>query len=128
MGYIRETILHAQNAADATDSTHNIRTNSESLQVCLQNVEGWTNEILQLALDLNEMPFGPDMEPIVLELRRLGTTLLAGTDANQNGDIEAVAGECGADEAYKYGYSMADMQIYIGPDRTPPTGKETVSP
>ena len=125
LGYIQETILHAQNAADAADSTLNIRTQSQNIQICLQNVEGWTNQILELALQLNEMPFGPDMEPIVSELSTLGTTLLGGTDtdADQNGSVDAAAGECGADLAYEYGWYLADMPIFIGPDRIPPTGK-----
>jgi len=123
LGYIRETILNAQNAADAADSTPTIRTNSENIQVCLQNVEGWTNQILELALQLNELPFGPDMEPIVSELSTLGTTLLKGTDADKNGDIGTVAGECGATAAYQYGWDMIDMLIFTGPNRVPPPEK-----
>jgi serine/threonine protein kinase len=122
-GYIQETILHAQNAADAADSTPNIRGNAENIGVCLQNVEVWTNRILQLALQLNDMPFGPEMEPIVSELSILGSTLLAGTDADENGIIGTTTGECGADLAYEYGWYLADMPIFIGPDRIPPSGK-----
>jgi hypothetical protein len=123
LGYIRETILNAQNATDAADSTPTIRTNSGNIRICLQNVEGWTNQILELALQLNELPFGQDMEPIVSELSTLGTTLLKGTDADKNGDIGPVAGECGATAAYQYGWDMIDMLIFTGPDRVPPPEK-----
>jgi hypothetical protein len=87
-------------------------------------MEGWTNEILGLALQLNETSFGSEMEPIVSELKVLGNQLVHGVDVNQNGIIDAVAGECGADTAYFHSYYMADFQIYPGSDRTPPTGKE----
>lgn len=123
LGYIQETIFYAQNAADASDSTPNIRTSAQNLQICLENVEDWTNQIHQRALDLNEMPFGPDMEPIVSQLSTLGITLLKGTDANESGDVDAVAGECGATYAYEYGWDMADMPIFIGSDRMPTSGK-----
>ncbi|HJR80408.1 MAG TPA: protein kinase [Anaerolineales bacterium] len=120
LGYIQETILHAQNAAAAADATPTIRTNSQNIQTCLQNVEGWTNQILELALQLNEIPFGPEMEPIVSELSTLGTILLAGTDADGNGSIRPLEGECGATAAYEYGWDMVDMLIFPGPNRTPP--------
>jgi len=123
LGYIGGTILNAQNAMDAADSTPTIRTNGGNIRICLQNVEGWTNQILELALQLNELPFGPDMEPIVSELSTLGTTLLKGADADKNGDIGPVAGECGATAAYQYGWDMIDMLIFTGPNRVPPPEK-----
>lgn len=120
LGYLGETALYAQRAADASDSTPNIRTYNRDLQVCLQNMEEWNKQILDLAFQLHETPFGPEMEPIVTELSRLGTVLLRGTDVDNNGLIEAEPGECGANAAYDYAYYMADMQIYLGPDRIPP--------
>jgi hypothetical protein len=123
LGYIRESALYAQRTADAPDSTLNIRTYNESVQVCLQNVEGWTNELLDLALQLNDMPFGPDMEPIVSQLSALGIQLIDGADTNGNGRIDPIVGECGATMAYDNAYYMADFQIYLGPNRIPPSGK-----
>lgn len=124
LGYLQDTGLHAKYAADAADSTPNIRVYSENLQVCLQNMDGWTNQILRLALELQDAEFGSDMQPIVDELSVLGKNLLTGTDANDNGRVDdIVAGECGADTAYYQAYWMADMFIYPGPDRVPPSGK-----
>jgi serine/threonine protein kinase len=119
LGYIQETIQNAQEIVEAPDATPNIRTNSQNIQVCLQNVEVWTNRILELALQLNETPFGAEMEPIVAELSTLGDTLLEGTDADENGSIETISGECGATNAYEYGWDMVDMMIYPGPNRVP---------
>ena len=124
LGYLQETALHAKYSADAADSTPNIRLHGENVQICIQNVSGWTEDLLSLALELNETPFGPDMEPIVTEISSLGNSLLTGKDANNNNLFdEAIAGECGGDAAYEYAYSMADMFLYPGPDRVPPTGK-----
>ncbi len=124
LGYLQQTALHAKLAADAADSTPNIRTYSENMQVCIQNLDGWTNQLLSLALQLKDMPFGPDMESLVTQIAVLGKTLLGGNDVNQNGRLnEIIAGECGADTAYEQAYYMADMLIYPGVDRMPPSGK-----
>ncbi len=124
LGYIQETILHAKYAADAADSTPNIRRYGENVQICLQNVNGWTEQLLELALLLHETPMGPEMEPIITGISALGEKLLSGEDANENGQFgEAIASECGATAAYDYAYYMADMVIYSGPDRIPPPEK-----
>jgi tRNA A-37 threonylcarbamoyl transferase component Bud32/anti-sigma-K factor RskA len=124
LGYLQETALHAKYAADAADSTPNIRLYGENIQICIQNISGWTDELLSVALQLSETPFGPDMEPLVTEISTLGDNLLKGVDVNENGLLgEAIAGECGADAAYENAYYMADMFIYPGPDRIPPSGK-----
>jgi serine/threonine protein kinase len=122
-GYIQETALQAKLASDAADSTPNIRTNSDNLQICINNMEGRLNLLLQSALKLNETPFGPQMQPIVTDLETLGNTLLNGNDTDGNGLVEATPGECGANDAYKLAYLMADMLLYPGENRVPPSGK-----
>jgi serine/threonine protein kinase len=122
-GYLAETDLQAKLAAEADDSTPNIRTNSENLQVCIQNMQGRLNLLLQSALDLNETPFGPEMEPIITDLETLGNLLMNGHDTNGNGLVDPIPGECGANDAYTYAYLMADMYLYPGEDRIPPSGK-----
>jgi serine/threonine protein kinase len=122
-GYLQETATNLKAAADAPDSTPNIRDQSENIQICIQNMEGWTNQILPLALKLNETAYGPAMKPVIDELSTLGDALLNGVDKNNNGQIEPIEGECGAGKAYELGWFMADFPIYTGPNRTPPAGK-----
>ncbi|MGZ9222312.1 MAG: serine/threonine protein kinase [Anaerolineales bacterium] len=123
LGYIQEAALYAKNAAEAPDSTPNIRVYNANVQICLQDVQDWTEEIRDLALQLNETTFGPGMEPITSQLSLLGKQLVQGVDVNENGIIDTVAGECGADTAYFHAYYMADFQIYTGAGRIPPSGK-----
>jgi serine/threonine protein kinase len=120
-GYIQETALQAKLASDAADSTPNIRTNSDNLQICINNMEGQLNLILQSALKLNEIPFGPEMEPIITNLETLGKTLVKGNDTDKNGTIDPTPGECGADDAYNFAYALADLYLYPGENRVPPT-------
>jgi serine/threonine protein kinase len=122
-GYLQQTALEAQAAADAPDTTSNIQQQNQSLQFCIQNMKGWTDQILPLALQLQETSLGPDMKPIIDELSRLGKALSNGVDANKNGTVEPVEGECGALQAYDYGTYMADFSIFTGPNRIPPTAE-----
>src|SRR5215213_2084819 len=122
-GYLQAASLQAQSAADAPDSTSNIRQQNTSLQICIGNMRGLTNQILPLALKLDGTSFGTGMQPTIDELSKLGTELLNGNDVNKNGTIDPIEGECGATDAYNYGTYLADFQIYTGPNRTPPTGK-----
>jgi serine/threonine protein kinase len=119
LGYIQDTALHAKYAAESPDSTANIRRYSADMQVCIQNMDGWTKEILPLALELNDMPFGQDMKPIIDQMSVLGNDLVNGVDANGDGKIEAVAGECGATQAYEDSWYFADFPILTGPNRIP---------
>jgi len=46
-----------------------------------------------------------------------------GNDADSNGLVDAISGECGANDAYTFAYALADMFLYPGENRVPPTGK-----
>jgi hypothetical protein len=121
LGYLQLAALGAKNVGDADDSTPNMRQYSENIQFCIRNMEGWTNQLLPLALQLAELPFGSEMEPIINEMSTLGDYLLKGFDSNQNGLIEQE--ECGVNLAYEYGWNLVEMPVFIGSDRIPPSGK-----
>ena len=124
-GYLQQTALEAQAAAEVPDTTANIRLQNGYLQTCIRNMEEWTNQILPLALELHNTPFGPEMEPIIEQLSSLGSGLSNGVDANENQQVDPLEGECGAIQAYYYGIYMADFPIFVGPDRLPPTAAPT---
>jgi len=122
-GYLQLTVLGVKNVSDASDSTSNMRQYSENIQVCIQNMDTWTNQLLPLAIQLNETPFGSEMEPIINEISILSDRLFGGTDINGSGLVEPIAGECGVGQAYEYGWNMVEMPIFIGSDKIPPSGK-----
>ena len=103
-GYIAQTISHANFAAQAVDSTENIKLNSAQVITCAENMTGWTEQLLEKALQLQEMPFGSDMEPLIKEMTMLSIEVISGIDSNGNGLIEPIVGEGGADTAYQYAY------------------------
>jgi serine/threonine protein kinase len=120
-GYLQETDINVKAAIEAPDSTPNIREQGGYLRICIANMQTWTNQILPLAQQLNETTFGPEMQPLIDELSQLGDALFNGVDANENGQIEPIEGECGVGKAYEYGWFMSDFQIYPGPNRVPPS-------
>jgi serine/threonine protein kinase len=122
-GYIPQTTYHAQLASEAPDATKNIIENSTDLVVCVENMQGWSNKLLELALQLQGMPFGPEMESVIAEMQLMSTHALYGEDANGNGRIEPIPSEGGADTAYEEAYAMSEMQLFTGPERIPPAGK-----
>ena len=119
-GYLNLTLSHAGFAADAEDATQSIIENKDKIAVCVQNMQGWSARLLELALRLEEMPFDQGMESVIAEMRSLSAQTLYGEDADNNGLIEAVPGECGAGTAYEFAYLMAEMPLLPGADRMPP--------
>jgi serine/threonine protein kinase len=118
-GYIPLTISHAQLAAQTTDATENIKTQSANVVLCLENMKGWSEQLLNKALQVQAMPFGGDMEPLIAEMKVLSDQIVSGIDTNGNSLIEPIAGEGGATTAYEYAYYMADMPLLAGANRIP---------
>ena len=81
---------------------------------------GWSEQLLEKSLQLQEMPFDTEMEPLISEMVLLSEKILYGVDSNGNGVIEPIAGEGGADTAYAYAYFMAEMPLLPGAHRIPP--------
>jgi len=119
-GYIPNTISHAQFAAQATDATENIRTNMTYVVISAQNIGGWSQQLVEKAIQLQGIPFGPGMKPVIDEILVLSGQMVYGTDSNKNKKIEPIIGEGGAETAYKYAYDMAMMPLLPGAHQLPP--------
>jgi hypothetical protein len=119
-GYIAQTISHANFAAEATDATENIKLNSAKVVICGENMTGWTGQLLEKALKLQELPFGSEMAPLIKEMTALSIEVVSGVDSDGNGLIEPIVGEGGADTAYVFAYFLAEMPLLPGAHRIPP--------
>jgi hypothetical protein len=87
--------------------------------ICGENMTGWSEQLLAKALQLQKMPLGSDMEPLVKEMTKLSIEIVSGIDSNGNGLIEPIVGEGGADTAYEYAYYLAEMPLLPGAHRIP---------
>jgi len=119
LGYIPTTISHAKFAAEALDATDNIQIRSANVIISIENMRGWSEQLLKKALQLQEMPFGSEMKPLVEEMHSLSDHALFGVDTNGNGLIEPIVGEGGGDTAYEHTYYMAEMPLLLGAHRIP---------
>lgn len=124
-GYIPLTISHTEFAIDAPDATTGIIQSGQNLIVCLQNMEGWSEQLLEVALKLQSMPYGTGMESTIAEIETYSSLLLYGEDTNGNNRIEPLPGEAGADTAYFAAYSIAQMPIFPGGRRMPQPANTT---
>ena len=120
LGYIPTTISHVQFAAEAADATNNIKLHSSHTIVCIENMRGWSEQVLEKALQLQEMPFDSNMEPLVTEMLVLSNQVLFGVDTNGDELIEPIVGEGGGNTAYEHAYYMAEMPLFLGEHRIPP--------
>ena len=118
-GYITQAKSHAKFAAQSVDATENIQSRSAQVITCLENINGWTQQLLQKALQLQKMPFGKDMDPLIAEMVVLSHQIVSGTDSNGNGLIEPIVAEGGATTAYQYSYFIAEMPLLKGVHRIP---------
>ena len=119
-GYINQTISHANFAAQSADATESIKIHSAHVVICGENMTGWSEQLLEKALQLQEMPFGADMQPVIAEIIILSNQIVSGVDSNGNELIEPVLGEGGATTAYEHAYYMAEMPLLPGIHRIPP--------
>ncbi|HET7145492.1 MAG TPA: hypothetical protein VFI68_15845, partial [Anaerolineales bacterium] len=119
-GYITQTKSHAKFAAQAPDATENIKAQNADVAICLDNMSGWAEQLLQKALRLQEMPLGPDMKVLIEEMITLSNQITSGTDSNGNKLIEPITSEGGATTAYEHIYKMAEMPLLPGTHRIPP--------
>ncbi len=124
LGYIPTTISHTKFAAESTDATENIQMHSAHVVLCIENMRGWSRQLLEKALELQGMSFGSEMEPLILELRALSEQVLFGVDTNGNELIEPILGEGGSNTAYEHAYYMAEMLLLPGEHRIPPAANK----
>ena len=83
----------------------------EGLIICVQNLANWTPQLKELISAILEAPSGSDLNEQIVDVVILASHMLNGVDLNNNGTIEPVTDECGAQFAYIYAYGMADMPL-----------------
>jgi serine/threonine protein kinase len=120
LGYIRAVYSHADYAVNASGASRNIIVNGENAKICTQNLASWAPELRDQLLAILEASSLADMDAVVRRSAELADQILNGIDLNENGSVEALAGECGVLAAYEAVYRMADMPLLpVNPLDTP---------
>ncbi|MEM9954664.1 MAG: protein kinase [Chloroflexota bacterium] len=105
-------------ATSAENASVDLQRNAEFIRVCTQNVRGWSDEIIELEI---EMIAGETLEEVLDQTERstqLAEQLRVGFDLNENGIIEAFEGECGLEQIPNFGLQFARIDILEGDVRS----------
>ncbi|HSO11456.1 MAG TPA: protein kinase [Anaerolineales bacterium] len=115
-GYFQAVYSEADNTVRSVDASEPMITYGEHLKTSVQNMAQWAQQLEEIALAVLDSP----NEKNVADLTALADRLLNGVDLDNDGTIEPIPGESGAQFAYDYAYSMADMPLLnVGNTPTP---------
>jgi hypothetical protein len=104
-GYIHATADAAHAAETASDATPEIRLHAQHVQICTDNLEGWSLDARGLALDLTRGPNASAAAQLLVQANRISR----GEDVNGDGEIGPVPGEGGGLVAYLHAQYMAGL-------------------
>jgi serine/threonine protein kinase len=111
LGYFGAAYTEASNAVDTSNASEPMLRYGQNLKICVQNLAQWTPQLQALIVDILEAPTGSEIKDQIADVVVLADQMLNGVDMNNNGVIEPIAGECGAQFAYQYAYAMADIPL-----------------
>ena len=118
-GYLDGMIHHSSYAADAPGATSGIKLHAEHVEICIKNLEAWTAELRDIALNIARAAENQDIEADVRTASTLADHMLNGVDINGNESIDPIAGEGGALTAIEHAGYMSDIPILPGENREP---------
>jgi serine/threonine protein kinase len=111
LGYFGAAYTEASNAVDTSNASEPMLRYGQNLKICVQNLAQWTPQLQALIVDILEAPTGSDIKDQIEDVVVLADQMLNGVDLNNNGAVDPIAGECGAQFAYQDAYAMADMPL-----------------
>jgi hypothetical protein len=110
-GYLQAVYAEADYAANTPGASQQMITHGEHVKISVQNLALWTPQLQEIALAILKSPSGSDIKQLILDSVVLVDNMLNGTDTDNDGKIEPVPGEGGAQTAYEHAYFMADMPL-----------------
>jgi len=120
LGYIQAVYSQADYASNSPGASQNMITNGDDVKTCAQNFAQWVPELQDRILIILQADSLSEMDGPVRDSVALADKMLSGVDKDQNGNVEAVAGECGMLTTYEFAYRMADMPLLpVNPFETP---------
>lgn len=107
-GYISIAGQHASLAAQAGDATDNIKSHASQLETSLANVNNWMTAVDN---DAQSLLSHPNNNGKILEIEALTDRAINGVDLDNDGRIDPVTGEAGAEIAFQQGQLMAQLTL-----------------
>lgn len=111
--YRQKLYATVQSAAAAGDATLNIQTRAAEVQTALNNMGngsdgGWADLLIQRAEELLAESNTATAQTLAAQMAGMATRIYQGEELNDNGEIEPIAGEGGAQTAWRYTQYAAD--------------------
>lgn len=127
-GYIQTAIEHARYAAGSEGATAYIIEHKDRLEAAAQNLGGWAAELRDVGLAILASDDTGETAELVPPARDLIDLFQHGQDANDDGHIEAIPGEGGAQTVLHHALRMGDMVVLEGANRLPAPVEENPDP
>lgn len=121
-GYLQAVYSKAESTVKSSEASEPMMMYGEYLKISVQNLAQWVLQLKESALSILDSPSQENISGLVA----LTEQMLKGTDLDNNGTVDPVSGESGAQSAYQYAYSMANMPLAnVGLTPTPAAVVET---
>ncbi len=101
-------------AASAQNTPESVQAEIRGIMACTQNIRNWMNRVIALEHELLLADAITGLDAQKTESTTLATAMLEGLDANENGQVERIEGECGLQQVSEYALGMAAMTIVEG--------------
>jgi serine/threonine protein kinase len=111
LGYLQAAYIEADAAVRSSGASQEMRTSGEGVKNSVQNLAQWTDQLKTLLVAILSTSSPADLNQGVTEAAALAAKMLNGIDVDENGVVEAIAGEGGAQIAFEQAYRMADMPL-----------------
>lgn len=121
-GYTGGVYSHTTYAMTTGDAPASVLLHGGHVEACITNVEGWSVQLRDLALNILASPFDGNMRGIIVQAVGLADQIVNGVDLNGDEQIDPIPGEGGVKTAYQHAYYMADILILPGQGQVMPPG------
>jgi serine/threonine-protein kinase len=105
---------HLDAIANAPTATRAVQSQLELIRVCIVNVRGWMNQVVELETQQLSAEDVAAVHPALVESTNLATAIIEGIDLNQNGQVEPFEGECGLQQINAFGVSVGNIALSAG--------------
>ncbi|HEX5838116.1 MAG TPA: serine/threonine-protein kinase [Anaerolineales bacterium] len=111
LGYLQAVYMEAEAVVNSTGASRQMITYGEGLKISVQNLALWTGQLQELLTAILSAAPESDISQKVIEAAGLTERMLNGIDLDEDGIIEPVNGEAGAQVGFEQAYRMADMPL-----------------
>ena len=111
LGYLQAVYTEADAVVNSAGASQQMITYGEGLKTSVQNLALWTGQLQEILTAILSAAPESDVSQRVIEAASLTGRMLNGIDLDEDGIIEPVNGEGGAQVGFEQAYRMADMPL-----------------